>query len=142
SWPSDLPAETNHSFVQSALEKAVESLHSAGEIKVEPVVDRDTIGVPGSPDIAATVLGKIDNAAVVVCDVSIVHRTAQGKCIPNPNVLIELGYAWRALTPERVILVFNEAFGSANELPFDLRTKKVQTYCLSVEAKERDEKIQ
>jgi hypothetical protein len=55
---------------------------------VEPVIDRDTAGVPGSPDIAHTIFDKIDAAAVFVCDVSIVNADTAGRPTPNPNVLL------------------------------------------------------
>jgi hypothetical protein len=38
---------------------------------------------------------------------------------PNPNVLVELGYALKALGDERVIVVVNTAFGKEELLPFD-----------------------
>ncbi len=48
--------------------------------------------------------------------------------MPNPNVLIELGYAIKAMGHERIILVFNKSFGKVEELPFDLRTRRVLVY--------------
>jgi hypothetical protein len=50
---------------------------------------------------------------------------------PNPNVLVELGYALRALGEERVILVMNTAFGKPEALPFDLRRKRITPYALT-----------
>ncbi len=128
SWQSDLPNRTNRGLIQSALEKAARELRSDESIAVEPVVDRDTLGEPGAPDIATTILRKIDDASVFVCDVSIVSRPESGRLCPNPNVLLELGYALSSLRSERVVLVFNTAFGDINELPFDLRFKRVLTY--------------
>jgi len=52
-------------------------------------------------------------------------------------VLIELGYALKSLGPRRVILVQNTAFGTPEELPFDLRHKRVLTYTSAEEASER-----
>ena len=120
SWQSNLPNRTNRGLIQSALERAVRDLQSDESIAVEPVVDRDTLGEPGSPDIAATILRKIDEASIFVCDVSIVCRPENGRPCPNPNVLIELGYTLKSLRSERVVLVFNTAYGDMNELPFDL----------------------
>jgi len=128
SWQSDLPNRTNRGLIQSALEKAARELRSDESIAVEPVVDRDTLGEPGAPDIATTILRKIDDASVFVCDVSIVSRPENGRLCPNPNVLLELGYALKSLRSERVVLVFNTASGDLNELPFDLRFKRVLTY--------------
>lgn len=60
SWQSDLPNSTNRGFIQRALEQAAKDIRGDDSIAVEPVIDRDTAGIPGSPDIAATILEKID----------------------------------------------------------------------------------
>jgi hypothetical protein len=131
SWQSDLPNPTNRRFIQKALERAARSIRDDTSIKVEPVVDRDTIGVPGSPDIAATILQKIDNCDVFVCNVSIINAGQARRLTPNPNVLFELGYAVKRLGWGRVILVLNSAFGALQDLPFDLRMKRVLVYNIS-----------
>ena len=127
SWQSDLPNACNRGFIHDALEKATAAIAADDSIAVEPVVDRDTQGVPGSPDIASTIFAKITAADVFVADVSIIG-TSQNRSTPNPNVLIELGYAFRALGHERVVLVFNKAFGQIEDLPFDLRMRRVLAY--------------
>ena len=71
SWQSDLPNATNRGFIQQALEQAASSIAGDDSIDVEPVVDRDTTGVAGSPDIAGTILSKIDAADVFVPDISL-----------------------------------------------------------------------
>lgn len=111
-------------------------MRSDDSTAVEPVVDRDTLGEPGAPDIAATILRKIDAATAFVCDVSIASRPENGRPCPNPNVLVELGYALKSLRSERVVLVFNTAFGDVSELPFDLRFKRVLTYHMSEAAEQ------
>ena len=72
SWQSDLPNSTNRGFIERALEQAARSIQSDETFKVEPVIDRDTAGIPGSPDIANTILSKIEQAHIFVCDVSII----------------------------------------------------------------------
>ncbi|RTM15386.1 MAG: hypothetical protein EKK33_02145 [Bradyrhizobiaceae bacterium] len=67
-------------------------------------------------------------------DVSIINKAAGGRPTPNPNVLIELGYALRTLGYERIILVFNRAFGKIEDLPFDLRARRVLAYDVPVGA--------
>jgi len=131
SWQSDLPNRTNRGLIESALNRAARNLRSDESIRVEPVIERDTVGVPGAPDIAATILHKIDEASAFVCDVSIVSRQEGGRAFPNPNVLLELGYALKSLKSGRLVLVFNKAFGDVSELPFDLRFKRVLTYHMS-----------
>lgn len=123
SWQSDLPTATNRGFIEDALDRAVKRIHIDQTIEVEPVIDRDTAGVPGAPDIASVILAKIDRAQVFVADVSIIHQ-GTGRLGPNPNVLIELGYALKSLGWSRVIVVMNAAFGAVEALPFDIRTKR------------------
>jgi hypothetical protein len=134
SWQSDLPEATNFDFIESSLRIATRSIRDDDSISVEPVIDRDTAGVPGAPDIAATIFEKIEESDVFVCDVSIINAGAGGRPTSNPNVLIELGYALKTHGPERIILVMNRAFGSPELLPFDLRMKRVVTYELAADA--------
>ncbi len=108
-------------------------------IAVEPVVDRDTQAVPGSPDIGVTILEKIDASEAIVADVTIVGAYDSERPTPNPNVLIELGYALKSLGERRLILVQNVAFGGPELLPFDLRQKRVLTYESPTEAESRAE---
>ena len=130
SWQSDLPNSTNRGFIQNALEGAAEDLKQDEEIVVEPVIDRDTAGVAGSPDIGLTILAKIDAATALVGDVSLITVEDSARPSPNPNVLIELGYAIKALGHGKVVMVMNTAFGGPEKLPFDLRQKRVVTYQL------------
>lgn len=134
SWQSDLPSQTNKNLIQEALEGAIQKVQLEKTLIVELAIDRDTLGEPGSPDITASIFKKIDKAAAFVADVSIVHRSPNGRPTPNPNVLIELGYALKALSPQRIILIFNLASGELTELPFDLRSRRALTYRLSQDA--------
>ena len=93
-------------------------------------MDRDTAGVAGSPDIAGTILDKIVEADVLVPDVSLITSENSEKHCPNPNVLVELGFAVRALGWPRIIMVMNTAFGPPSDLPFDLRGRRVIPYNL------------
>jgi hypothetical protein len=128
SWQSDAPNATNRSLILKALEDAVREIASDDSIKVEPVVDRDTLDVAGSPDIGATILEKISAADVVVADVTIINPGSTGRLTPNPNVMVEVGYALAVLTESRLILVNNLAFGRPEDLPFDLRQKRTLSY--------------
>jgi hypothetical protein len=139
SWQSDLPNGTNWGFIQRALEKAIKSIKADAETVLEPCIERDTAGVPGSPDIASTIFRKIDACQVFVGDVSIVNPTSSDRKTPNPNVLLELGYAAKTLTWENVICVCNTACGKVEELPFDLRLRRVCTYALTEDQADKGE---
>jgi hypothetical protein len=137
SWQSDVRGAACRTLIQDALEASAKAIAASGDLDVEPTIDRDIQGVPGAPDIGATIFAKIDAAAAFVADVTIVGETAGGRPTPNPNVLIELGYALRALGGPRVVLVQNTAFGGPELLPFDLRQKVVMTYASPADAPER-----
>jgi hypothetical protein len=106
SWQSDLPNSTNRGLIQQSLEAAAKRIAADETLAVQPVIDRDTKGVPGAPDIAATIFAKINAADVFVADISLVGKLEKpqnsdkpDRWTPNPNVLIELGYS-RALAAE------------------------------------------
>ncbi|MCB9833806.1 MAG: hypothetical protein H6807_15195 [Planctomycetes bacterium] len=134
SWQSDLLNRCNRGLIEKALETAVKAIKQHPDVEAAVrehlAVDKDTKGIPGSPNIADTIIGKITSADACVFDVSIVARSGE-RAFPNPNVLIELGYAMREHREEKVILVANLAFGRIEELPFDLRHKRVVTYSAS-----------
>lgn len=129
-WQAILPNSTNRGFIQKALEDAAKAIRTDGSLDIDPVIDRDTAGVPGSPDIARTIFDKIVSASVFVADVSFVGKQEDGRPTPNPNVMIELGFAFRALGEERVIMVFNDAYGDVEKLPFDLKMRRATTYAM------------
>lgn len=132
SWQSDLPAAGNRNLVQDALTRAIRAIARDETTEIEPVLDRDTANIAGTPDIAQSILAKIAVADVFVADVSIVN-TGPGRRTPNPNVLVELGYAIAELGWENVILVQNTAFGGPELLPFDLRGRRTVTYSFPAE---------
>jgi hypothetical protein len=140
SWQSDLPNATNRGLILDALERAVKKVSADHSLTVEPVVDRDTQDVLGAPDIADTILEKIEKATAFVADVSIINP-GTGRPAPNPNVLIELGYALalRTLGKSRIVLIMNTANAPVESLPFDLRSKRVLTYHLPSGAENKPE---
>jgi len=115
----------------------VKALRDDDSIVIDFVLERDTVGVPGSPNIAQTILRKIDKSDIVVCDVSIITQNMSiGRLSPNPNVLIELGYALKALGADRIVMVQNTEYGGPELLPFDLKMNRVTTY--EMNARETD----
>jgi|SRR5580658_165497 hypothetical protein len=127
SWQSDTPEQIGKYLVRDALKAAIAKLKQSDDIE-EPTrddlhLDQDTQGTTGSPDLVPTILGKIEKSEVVVADVTTVGKTDGAKGLINSNVAIELGYALRACTDARVILVFNKYYGTHEDLPFDLRHK-------------------
>lgn len=126
SWQSDLDSRVTREVIRFALDAAITMLAADLEEADRPSLTSDTQGVAGTPDIVATILRKIDVAAVFVGDVTPIAVSTSGKACANPNVLIEMGYANRALTEHRVIQVWNTAFEGAtlDKLPFDMRGRR------------------
>lgn len=119
-WQLDTPAEQNKTFIWNALTAATNSAGSLAVPEESPRPESDTGGVAGSPNIVETVFTRIRNCAFFIADLTFSAKTESGKLVPNPNVLIELGYAARSIGWERTILVLNQAYGKAKYLPFDI----------------------
>ncbi len=129
-WQSDRPDNVCRSLVRKALDDAAEKLQDDLAIddapRVEVEIDQDTQGKAGSPPVAETILQKIRESDAFVADLTFTG-CREGKPespAPNPNVLIEYGYALHALGGKRVLAVFNEEFGDCGDLPFDLRHRR------------------
>jgi hypothetical protein len=126
SWQADAPTGTGRNFLRKALEdacKAIASDATLDEPQRDLTVDSDTQGVAGHPRIVDTIFKKIDAARVFVADLTLVAKREDGGASPNPNVLIEYGWALKSLTHQKIICVMNTAHGdpSGDALPFDLR---------------------
>lgn len=126
SWQSDLDGRVTREVIRFALDAAIAMLSVDVEEADRPSLTSDTQGVAGTPDIVATIYRKINETAVFVGDVTPITVSAGGKACANPNVLLEMGYANRALTEHRVIQVWNTAFDGAklDMLPFDMRGRR------------------
>lgn len=93
------------------------------------------------PDIVETIFSKIDDCDIFVADVSAVttyhvmdsegQPTDRIKATPNPNVLVELGYAVRVLGWENVICIMNDDYSNGGELPFDIEHHRLTKYSLN-----------
>jgi hypothetical protein len=126
SWQNDRETKTGRNLIERALEKAIATLKA--EVEIDPAqrelaIDRDTKGVPGSPPLVETIFAKVDRATAFLSDLTYVGTRADGRRMPNPNVLLEHGWALKARTWRRIISVMNVAYGhpDEHELPFDLR---------------------
>jgi len=92
SWQTDLINGTNRTFIEEALKKAAKNIREDETIEFEPVIERDTEGVAGSPDISRTIFQKIAQADVFVCDVSIMASEEQWNC--NLTHILVLTHSW------------------------------------------------
>ena len=136
SWQSDTPSNLNRNFIEKAIQEALKRLHSDATLEnalrdATVELDKDTQGVAGSPPIADTILKKIEECAVFVADLTFVGESKEGltdssekpRQFPNPNVLIEHGFALKCHGHGALVGIMNTAYGKpdAESLPFDLR---------------------
>ena len=133
SWQSDLP-ETR-GVIQWALYKATKNLNRDLDLDEPLRVDQDTEGVAGWPDITSALFDKIDQCAVFVADITPINGpNSDFRITPNPNVLLELGYALATgFGRTRIICVINTHYlpnGDLRKLPFDLRGSRPVQFAL------------
>lgn len=117
SWQSDQPK--TRAAIKSAITEAAEKFNSVSIIEA-------TSNRTGSPDIVDSLLEHIDEADLLVADLTpfYVFEKKDGavKKSPNPNVLIELGYASKTLGWDRIICVVD---GEPDDLPFDISKHRI-----------------
>lgn len=128
SWQSDLPGNKTRNFIRECIDRAINLAQESETIEAER--DEATLGVTGSPDIVATLFSKIENCDLFIADLSPCFTEDQKrvKKSPNPNVLVELGYAVKTLGWERVICLCNTDFGK--EYPFDIAHNRITGFSL------------
>jgi hypothetical protein len=137
SWQSETPQRTGRILVRDALREAIEQLKIVAEID-EPerdaaTIDHDPERISGGVGLVRAILKNIDAADVFVADVTAVGKVGSGadmqpesagERLINSNVAMELGYALRALSDLKLIVVFNVHYGWQGELPFDVRNRE------------------
>ena len=98
----------------------------------------DTKGKFGSTDIVQTIFSKIDDCDIFIADVSAVCQyetidkdgNKKIKYMPNPNVMLELGYATHVVGWDRVICVLNSDYGAPENMPFDIASRRLTPFSL------------
>lgn len=107
SWQSDLPGSKTRNFIRECIDEAIDLALESEAIEAER--DEATTGTTGSPNIVTSLFSKIDDCDLFVADLSLCFTEDQEKekRSPNPNVLLELGYAVKTLGWDRVICLCN-----------------------------------
>ncbi len=119
-WQSDRPERFNRYLIRFALNFAAKNISADPTVGIRVRIDADTEGVDGHCPVTETILKKIAVCDAFVPDLTFVASTEAGKLIPNPNVMLEYGYALHARSFSVMIPVMNTAYGAAKELPFDM----------------------
>jgi predicted transcriptional regulator len=120
SWQSDSNQKENRFLIKDTLEEAVRTLSQGFTI------DEATREIPGHAPIFDSIMRKIRTAALFVADLTLVGQYSETKGTPNPNVLIEYGYALAVMGDLKIIPIMNISAGRPDALPFDLRHRSVR----------------
>lgn len=133
----DIDDKFGKGFIQSAIEITTQKIKKDG---IELILDYGFKNVPGTTVLIDEMLKKSRESDMVLVDLTFtssknrffgkkysflkkeIHISDQAvdKKSPNPNVLLETGYAWAQKGHYRTLVVMNEAFGLTSELPVDL----------------------
>ena len=128
SWQSDI--KINRNLIEKALRKGYCKCKDIGVFSIIS----DARDKTGAPDIAQELFDKIALSNIFVADLTIVNKSIISRMLnirttkrytPNPNVMLETGYAYHVLGDEKVLLLYNSDYCKAEELPFDINHKRV-----------------
>ena len=131
SWQSDLPKQTNLNAIRQSIRSSANNVESLID-NVIINLDEATRDVPGSPSIPQTIFQKIENSDIFICDLTTINTDAINtkRKTPNPNVLIELGFAVSQLGWHRIIMLFNTKYSEFKDLPFDIDRHRASQYLI------------
>lgn len=134
SWQSDLPRETNQTVLRQSIRSANNLIEDdIDNIRIE--LDEATRETTGSPNIPQSIFSKISKSDIFICDLTTINADSEKRKVPNPNVLIELGYAIAVLGWERIIMLFNTNYGSfPTDLPFDIDRHRTSDFKITNKA--------
>jgi predicted nucleotide-binding protein len=127
SWQSDYKDSSNE--IESAINTATVQLRSEGIADI--TIEYSTKGNVGMPNIESAILSKITNCDIFVADATPIAKCEKGhdvKSIPNPNVMVELGFAMSQLGLNRIICAAMFRDWSHNQLPFDINHRKIKSF--------------
>lgn len=105
-WQSDWQTASNRALIRHALRAASNAVESLAGAPLRIDIQEATRDEPGSPNIPALILAKIESSDIFICDISTINRGAPTafRRVPNPNVTFELGYAAAHLGWDRVVM--------------------------------------
>lgn len=128
SWQSDLPNAKNRNLIEGCLKKAIKILSNEINEVSEFSIESDSRNDIGTPDLVESIFEKIEMCDILVADISIINAESNCRPTPNPNVLLEVGFAAKAISWSNILCVYNGEYGKVELLPFDIRTRKPIIY--------------
>ena len=123
--------------MELALDSSKDTLKQKG---IDLEIDHSTLGESGTPSIDQTILRKIDACDIFLADITPVCKYNQTlgngvlvtKEVPNPNVLLEMGYAMSALGVGYVIATAHQGKWIPRDLPFDINHREIYCFTTSI----------
>lgn len=128
SWESDLPNNKNRGLISNCINGALKTIYDNQKYISEIHLESDSRNEIGTPDLASTIFDKIDVCDIFIADISIINFDVDGRQTPNPNVMIELGYASKSIGWSNILCIYNTEFAEIERLPFDIRFRKPICY--------------
>lgn len=146
SWQSDLPNNKNRGLINDSMNNAMKKVFKDNKAISEYKIESDSRNESGTPDLVASIFSKIDVCDIFICDISIVNSCNEPvenefRKMPNPNAMIELGYASKSLGWSNIICIYNSEFAQIEDLPFDIRFRKPLTYNTSYDKLEQKKQL-
>lgn len=127
SWQSDIPK--TRAFIRKQIDDAIRFINETETIEAER--DEATKGLTGSPNIVESLYKKIESCDLFIADITScykgVHR--EDKMSPNPNVLLELGFAAKCLGWSNIICLCNS--DNKSNYPFDIAQNRITSFSLN-----------
>lgn len=136
-WQDTRSQATNRYAIRDALNLASSELSL--EHSVDMTIDEATRDTAGSINIPLSIMAKIRDSDIFVCDITTIQEDQLSKKhkTPNPNVVFELGYAVAYLGWERIVMLFNKALGAVENSPFDFDRQRICTYLFDADPKNK-----
>lgn len=128
SWESDLPNNKNRGLIGYCINCAMLNIYNRYKTISEYIIETDSRNEVGTPDLAQTIFSKIDICDIFIADISIINASGDSRLTPNPNVMVELGFASKSIGWSNIICVYNLEYAKVEKLPFDIRYRKPICY--------------
>ena len=145
-WQDDRQSKTCRYLIRDAARAACQRVSDDLSNDFRVTLDEATEGAAGMCDIPNTILEKITECDVFLCDLTFVGEyqgRKKRKMVSSPNVQFELGYAARARGFGCVVGVMNTAHGVVEDQMFDIKRRWAIPYESRDDAEKAErEKIQ
>lgn len=125
SWQSDI--KRNHENIRDALVMACDTIKKEGEFNIK--YTESTWERSGSPIIEKIVMEKAKDCDIFVADLTPIATTTQ-KSLPNPNVMLELGFAKSSLVDDAILLLYTGCI-KTETMPFDINHQRMSRFSKS-----------